>query len=153
MKIIKPFYTSYQNLCYLVIKTTPAKYGLFILQLRSIKLYKFSEEFARYSISFFIDFFFGYNQIELNKKSQSLIRFTIYLGFIQIITLAQDTINSVAQFIRILLKILSSHLRNGTPLFLDDIRVKDPKTIYNNKELSLVMKQYMIEYIQNLDKV
>ena len=37
--------------------------------------------------------------------------------------------------------------------FLDNIGVKRPKTMYNNKELAPEIRQYMVEHIQNLDKV
>ena len=67
--------------------------------------------------------------------------------------LASGATNSVAQFDRIVLKILAPHLHNRTLPFLDDIRVKDPKTTYNNKELAPEIKQYVIEHIQNLDQV
>lgn len=71
----------------------------------------------------------------------------------RIITLAQSATNLVAQFIKIVLKILAPYLRDGAKLFLDDIRVKRPKTIYNNKELTSGIRQYVIKHIQNFDKV
>lgn len=33
------------------------------------------------------------------------------------------------------------------------MRVKKPKTIYNNKELASKIRRYVFEYIQNLDNV
>ena len=68
-------------------------------------------------------------------------------------TLAQGTTNSVAQFVRSVLKILAPHLRNRTSPFLDDVGVKGSKTTYNNEELAPGIRQYVIEHIQNLDKV
>lgn len=58
-----------------------------------------------------------------------------FLSFIQITTLAQGATNLSAQFLEIVLKILVLHLYNWAKLFLDNIRVKEPKTIYNNKKL------------------
>ena len=114
---------------------------------------KFSEEFTGCAILSLIDFFSGYDQVELDKKSWDLTRFMTPLGLMQMTTLAQGAINSVAQFVRIVLKILALHLRDRASPFLDDIRVKDVKIIYNNKKLAPGIKQYVIEHIQNLDKV
>lgn len=49
---------------------------------------KFSKEFAKYTISFLINFFFSYDQVELNKESQDLIAFMTPLGLMQMTTLA-----------------------------------------------------------------
>ncbi len=68
-------------------------------------------------------------------------------------TLAQGATSSVAQFVRIVLKILALHLRDRAKPFLDDIGVKRPKTTYNNEELATEIRRYVVEYIRNLDKV
>lgn len=52
-----------------------------------------------------------------------------------------------------MLKILAAYLRNQTLLFLDNIGIKSPKTIYNNEKLALRIKRYVIKHIKNLDKV
>ena len=75
------------------------------------------------------------------------------LGLMRMTTLAQDATNSVAQFVRIVLKILASHLRDRAKPFLDYMGVKRPKTTYNNEELAHGIGQYVVEHIQNLDKV
>ena len=67
--------------------------------------------------------------------------------------LAQGAINLVAQFIKIVLKILVLHLQNRAKFFLDDMGVKKLKTTYNNKKLIFKIKQYMVEQIENLDKI
>ena len=59
----------------------------------------------------------------------------------------------VAQFVKIVLKILTPYLRDQTKPFLDNVGVKRPKTTYNNKELVPRIRRYVVEYIQNLDKV
>lgn len=55
-------------------------------------------------------------------------------------TLAQSTTNLVVQFVKIVLKILALYLRNRALPFLDDIKVKDPKIMYNNKKPALKIK-------------
>ncbi len=47
---------------------------------------EFSEEFIRYIIAFLIDFFFSYNQIELNKKNRDLITFHTSIELLRMIT-------------------------------------------------------------------
>lgn len=71
----------------------------------------------------------------------------------QMTTLAQDTINLVTQFITIVLKILAPHARNRLKPFLYDIEVKRQKTTYNNKELISGIKQYIVEHIEDLDRI
>lgn len=68
-------------------------------------------------------------------------------------TLAQSAINLVVQFVGIISKILVPHLRNRFLSFLDNLGVKSPKTMYNNKELAPRIKRYITEYIYNLIKV
>ena len=48
---------------------------------------------------------------------------------------------------------MAPHLQDQAKLFLDNIGVKQPKTIYNNKKLAPRIKQYVIDHIQNLDKL
>lgn len=71
----------------------------------------------------------------------------------RITTLALGATNSVFQFDRIVLKILAAYLCNQVLLFLDDVGIKDLQTIYNNEKLALGIKCYVIEHIQNLDKI
>ncbi len=75
------------------------------------------------------------------------------LDLMLITTLTQGATNSVAQFVRIVLKILAPHLRDRAKLFLDDFGVKKPKTIYNNEELAFGIRRYVFEHVQNLDKL
>ena len=71
----------------------------------------------------------------------------------QMITLAQNVINLVVQFIKIVFKILASHLRDQVKHFLDNIGIKRPKIIYINKKLILGIKQQVVKHIENFDKV
>lgn len=75
------------------------------------------------------------------------------LRLIQMITLAQATTNLVIQFMRIVLKILVLCLQNQAKLFLDDMEIKGPKIICNNKELVPGIRWYVVEHIQNLKKI
>ena len=61
-------------------------------------------------------------------------------------TLLQGINNSVAQFVQIVFKILASHLQDQAKPFLDDVRVKGPKTKYNNKEVAPGIRRYVLEH-------
>ncbi len=164
MGVIEPYHAPYQNPWYIVKKSTPGKYRLvnIAVELNRVTIREanlrpsadeFSEEFAGCTISSVIDFFSFYNQVELNEESRDLTAFMTPLSFMRMITLAQGATNWVAQFVRIVLKILAPHLRSHAKLFLDDVGLKGPKTTYNNEELASEIRRYLVEYIQNLDKV
>ncbi len=53
---------------------------------------------------------------------------------------------------RVIIKILQDHLSRYL-LFIDDIGVKSPKIIYNNKEMAPGIRKYVLEHIQWLDKI
>ncbi len=114
---------------------------------------KFSEEFAGCFISSLIDFFSGYDQVELDKEFRDLTAFMTPLYLKRMTTLPQGATNSIAQFVRIVLKILAPHLRDRAKPFLDDVGIKGPKSKYNNEEVAPGIKRYVLEHIQNLDKV
>ncbi len=100
-----------------------------------------------------IDLFSVYDQIELDKGSRDLTAFMRPLRLMRMTTLPQGATNSVLQFVRIVIKILVAHLRDRAKQFLDDWRVKEPKTTYNNEEVPLGIWRYILEYIPYLDSV
>lgn len=57
---------------------------------------EFSEKFAGWAISSFINFFSGYDQVELDEKSQNLTGFIILLNLMRMRTLSQEVTNLVA---------------------------------------------------------
>ena len=164
MGVIEPSHGAYQNPWYLVKKSTSGKYRLVnvIVELNRVTVRdanlppsadEFSEEFADCAISSLIDFFLGYDQVELDEKSRDLTAFMTSLGLMQMTTLPQGATNSVAHFVRIIFKILAPHLQDQAKPFLDDLGVKGPKTKYNNEEVAPEIRRYVLEHIQNLDKV
>ena len=58
----------------------------------------------------------------------------------------------MAQFVRIISKILKSISLNAVRVFLDNIRVKEPKTKYNRIKVSSSLYQYIFEHLINLEK-
>ena len=58
----------------------------------------------------------------------------------------------MAQFVRIISKILKPISLNAVRVFLNDIRVKGPKTKYNGTEVSPSLHQYIFKHLINLEK-
>lgn len=98
-----------------------------------------------------MDFFFGYDQVELGKEFRDLTTFMTRLGLMRITTLAQGATNLVAPFVRIVFKILVPYLRDRVKPFIDNLRIKRSKTTYINGKLAPEIRRYMVEHIQNLD--
>jgi hypothetical protein len=113
----------------------------------------FSEEFADCAIISLINFFFDYDQIEFDVKSRDITAFMIPIGFFRQTTFSQGAINSIAQFVRIVIKILQKHIPHICLPFMDDIGVKGPRIIYNNEEAAPGTRRYMLEHIIWLDGV
>ena len=67
---------------------------------------KFLRKFANILITSLIDFFFNYDQITFIKKCRNLIAFMISVEFLKIIKFLQKIINSIVQFVKIIIKIL-----------------------------------------------
>jgi len=66
--------------------------------------------------------------------------------------LSQNVINFVAQFVRVIIKILKNLLKICKS-FLNDIEVKRLKTIYNNAKIASEVHQFVLKHIKNLDFV
>jgi hypothetical protein len=113
---------------------------------------EFSEEFAGCQMASLIDFFSGYDQVELDAKSRDLTGFQTPIGLLQMTTLLQGATNSVAQFVQIVTKILEDLIPTECLLFLDDIGVKGLLSTYNEKEMLPGIRQFVIEHIQFFDK-
>ena len=110
------------------------------------------EEFSGIAVAFLIDLFSGYNQITLDKRDRDITVIYTPLGLLHQITLLQGVLNSMAQFIRIISKILKLISPNTARIFLDNIRVKGPKTKYDRTEISPSLHQYIFEHLINLEK-
>ena len=97
---------------------------------------EFMKEFSRIAIASLIDLFSGYDQITLDEKDRDMTAIHTPLGLLCQTTLLQGASNSVAQFVRIISKILKPISPNAARVFLDDIGVKGPKTKYDGTEVS-----------------
>ena len=59
----------------------------------------------------------------------------------------------MAQFVRVITIVLYMYISHIYCLFLDNIRIKGPKTRYNNKEIEPSLRRFVIKYIQNLNTI
>ena len=114
---------------------------------------KFSEKFAGCFIASLIDWFSGYNQVILDIANYDFTTIQIFLGLIRMTTLFQGATNFVAQFFKVVVKILQAHMSYQALLFIDNIGVKRVKTDYNGEEIKLGLRCYVLEHIQWLDGV
>ena len=71
---------------------------------------KFSKEFAKMCVVFLIDFFSEYDQVILIEKFRDLTAFMIFLSLLRMIRFSQSAINSITQFVRIIIKILKKYI-------------------------------------------
>lgn len=114
---------------------------------------EFAEEFAGMTVTSLIDFFSGYDQVGLATECRDLTGFMTPLGLLRQTTLPQGGTNSVAQFVRVVVKILEDHIPSRCLPFLDDIGVKGPRTTYDNEEVMPGVRRYILEHLINLDRV
>jgi hypothetical protein len=114
---------------------------------------EFFENFADCAAASLIDLFSEYDQVELNRQSRDLIAFMTSIESLRMTILSMRAINSVAQFVRIVMKILIDHILNVARSFLDDIEIKNSKTKYDNEEVTSDIRRYILEHIKSLDAV
>jgi hypothetical protein len=114
---------------------------------------EFSEEFAGCHIVSLIDFFSGYDQIPLHEDSMAITAFATPLGLVEQCTLPMGTTNSVAEFVRVVSKILRDQIPHRCMPYMDDIAVKGPKTDYDGELLGHGIRRFVAEHIINLDRV
>ena len=67
-------------------------------------------------------------------------------------TLSQEAINSIAQFVRIIIKILENLFRICRS-FVNDIKVKELKSRYEEEEMIFEIRRFVLKHIMNLDQV
>lgn len=116
---------------------------------------EFSEDFGMCKALSLLDFFSGYDQVPLDVKSRDLTTFATPLGLFRMCTLPQGATNSVAQFMRVITRILTGLIPEVCRAFIDDITVRGPESTYEDAELKGFpgIRKFMAEHIANLDKV
>ena len=113
---------------------------------------EFSERFAGRAIYSYYDLFSGYDQVPLHTASRDLTAFQTPIGLVRQCTLPMGATNSVAVFIRAIMKILGDHFPETAP-FIDDIGVAGPKSDYDQEEIFEGVRRYVFEHAQQMDRV
>jgi hypothetical protein len=107
----------------------------------------FFKKFVRCAVASLINFFSGYDHVKLNPKCRDMTAFIILLGLFKQTTILQKVTNLIAQFVRIITKILKKHIPHVYLSFMDDINIKRPKTTYNNEKIVFGIRKYILKHI------
>ncbi len=160
--ILKSCHDSYWNFWFLIKKKfnqyhmINAAMNMNKIIIRDINLLsnvnEFFEEFIDMIMISLIDLFSEYNQITLTKIYWDLTMFMTSLKLLQQMMLSQNVINFIAQFFRIIIKILKNFLEICRS-FLNNIEVKKLKIIYDNAKIISEVHQFMLKHIKNLNFV
>ena len=113
----------------------------------------FAEEFGGLPTVSLVDLQSGYDQIELDQGSRDLTGFMTPLGLLRNCTLPQGSTNAVAQFSRIMERVLDRLIPDVARAFLDDIGIKGPRSRYGDTEALPGIRRFILEHIMNIDKV
>jgi reverse transcriptase-like protein len=148
----------YRNRYFLVAKKTPGDYRLIndVQQLNKITIRdagmppgvdEFSEEFAGYPILTVVDFFSGYYQISLHPESRDMTAFLTNVGLVRVTRLPTGWTNSVAVFMRIILKVLWELIPKYARPFVDDVALRGPsKDRYGDEEVAPGVRRFVAEH-------
>jgi hypothetical protein len=113
---------------------------------------EFSERIAGRAIYSLFDLFSGYDQITLHTSSRDMTAFQTPIGLVRQCTIPMGATNSVATFLRTVMKILEKHFPDASA-FVDDIAVAGPESDYQNEEVMPGVRRYVLEHIKKLDRV
>ncbi len=114
---------------------------------------EFSKEFVDCVIAFLMNLFFEYNQLSLIEKCRNMIAFMTSLDLMRMITIFMSAINSMTQFVRMINKIIVDHIFHHALSFVNDIKMKNLKTTYNNEFIFFKVRRYVMKHIQWLNDI
>jgi hypothetical protein len=154
----------YRNPWFLVAKKEKGTYRLIVAAMHMNKVTirdanmppnvdEFSEEFAGCVVASLLDIFSGYDQAMLALRSRDMTAFQTPIGLLRLTRLPQGGTNSVAQFVRIVQRMLVDIIPKVVMPYVDDLGVKGPRTYYDYEEVVPGVRRFMLEHIQNLDQV
>ena len=109
-------FDSYKNFWFLIDKKIKNKYQMInaIMNMNEIiirdvnlsfNIKKFSKKFVNMLITSLINFFFNYDQVLLVEKCRNLTTFMTSFEFLKMIKLFQKVINSIVQFVKMIIEI------------------------------------------------
>ena len=120
-EFLKSCFEPYRNSWLLIDKKIKNKYRMINIAMnmneiiiRDVNLLfnveEFLKEFTKMCVAFLINFFSEYDQMILIEKSRNLIAFMISLNLFRMTRLSQNAINSMTQFVRIIIEIFKKHI-------------------------------------------
>lgn len=163
--ILEESHASYRNKWFLVMKkdgklrliNDAQRYNAFTIKdaLVPPASADFSREFGMCKVLSLLDFFSGYDQVTLHENSRDMTTFATLLGLFRYCRLPMGATNSVAQFMRVMLRMFHDLIPHVCSPFLDDIAIKGPNTTYEDEEVEGLpgVRKYIAEHIRNTDQV
>jgi len=94
----------------------------------------FVEGFAGRQCYTVFDLFWGFDARKIHPKSRDLTAFSTPLGLLQITSLPTGYTNSPAEFQKCMSMILQDEIPHTANIFIDDLPIKGPKSLYLDKE-------------------
>ena len=115
----------------------------------SFSIDDFSEQFFECMMSFLMNLFSEYDQFPLIETSRDFTAFQTSVKLIRMTTFSQKTINSIAQFMRIIIRILMNHIPRIILFFMNDIDVKRLfDTSANREKILFEIRKKTFEHIR-----
>ena len=157
VEFLKSCFESYRNSWFLIDKKIKNKYRMINVAMNmneviirdvnlSFNVEEFSKEFARMCVAFLIDFFFEYDQMILIEKSQDLTAFMTFLNLFRMTRLLQSAINSITQFVRIIIEIFEKHIvASRCWSFIDDINIKNSRSDYDERNFFFEIRLFIMK--------
>ena len=114
---------------------------------------EFAEEFAGMQVVSLLNIQSKYDQLELDKRNRDLTGFISPLELLRNCTIIQGGTNSVAQYCRTMGIVLDNLIGEVCRVFVDNVGVKGPRFNYDNEEALLGVRRFILEALQNVDRV
>jgi len=112
----------------------------------------FAESFVGHVIYGLADLFSGYEGRRLGVSSRPLTTFNCLLGPLRSCVLPQGMMNSLPEFQRCTTHTLQDEIPKNGNVFVDNVRLKGPTSMYNNIEVAPGIRCFIYEYATTFDR-
>ncbi|KAK4701125.1 hypothetical protein P7C70_g5112, partial [Phenoliferia sp. Uapishka_3] len=116
---------------------------------------EFIEDFTGRACLGLADVYGGFDQRVLAEESRDLTTFQTPLGPVRLTRLPQGATNSVAEYQRVMVHVLAEEIPEYAGVFVDDVGIKGPTTIYDNEPIkeNPGIRRFIWEYAVTLERV
>ncbi|EKD14520.1 gag-pol polyprotein [Drepanopeziza brunnea f. sp. 'multigermtubi' MB_m1] len=97
--------------------------------------------------SILLDFFFRYDQFLFDVESKDMIAIQTLIGLLRMTRILIRATNSIAQFVKVIYKILIDCIPNVCLLYINDVRVKRSRSFYNYEEVLPGIRRFVLKHI------